>query len=58
MSLQTTCPHCQARLSLAEDLHGTKVRCGNCKQLFVVEEEVPERGDAIEPEVRSWTLQP
>jgi predicted Zn finger-like uncharacterized protein len=34
MSIKTTCPECQARFTLEDDLEGKKVRCQKCKAVF------------------------
>ena len=42
MPIQTTCPKCSARFTMADNLAGKKARCKNCKAVFVVpDDDVP-----------------
>src|SRR5262245_54132627 len=37
MTIQARCPGCRATLKVAESMCGKKVRCGDCKEVFVIE---------------------
>jgi predicted Zn finger-like uncharacterized protein len=41
MDSKVSCPSCQSRLRIAEDLIGRTIRCPKCKSAFVVEEDSP-----------------
>jgi predicted Zn finger-like uncharacterized protein len=47
MSLATSCPQCQAKYNVGDNLAGKTIRCKNCEHAFVVEadleEETPSR---------------
>jgi S1-C subfamily serine protease len=41
MPIQTSCPECSARFTLADNLAGKKARCKNCQAIFLVSDNVP-----------------
>ena len=51
MSVRVSCPECQRSLRVAEDFLGKKVRCGQCRIVFVAEEDIPvaELDDEVPP---------
>ncbi len=59
MLIQTQCPACQARFSLADQLAGKTVRCGQCKQTFRIPKpesppaEVPTLVEPVAPPMRT-----
>lgn len=52
MAVSITCPHCQSRLSLRDELVGKRIRCPRCQQILEIQ---PASGSSPSlPAPQSW----